>query len=181
MWLVGAVARKSKSSSWRGQALIACVFGLALLLGGASWFATTSAEERERAEQSRMHAVEVLQTADAIEIAALNVIRGERGYLLTDDPEFLEPMTQAGPEGRALVDDLNALVADNTEQMASAKGVEAEFEALLARVEGIVSVHRNGGREEARDRVRDGEGRHAIEAIVADLAEIKVQENRSLE
>jgi len=181
VWLMGAVARKSRSSSWRGHALIACVLGLALLLAGASWFATGAAAERERAEASRNHAIEVLQTASEIEIAALNAVRGERGFLLTDNPVFLQPMTDAVPRGRRLTAHLRHLVADSPQQAAHADLVEAEFNALVSRLEGIVALHRAGQRSAALERVKDGEGRAAIQAIVADLKQIERHENALLD
>nr|WP_161593786.1 diguanylate cyclase [Parerythrobacter lutipelagi] len=174
------MARKSRTASWRGNFLIASVFLLALLLAGASWFATTTAFERENAEASRDHAFAVLGTADEIEIAALNAIRGERGYLLSDDPEFLRPLNDAKLRGRFLIEQLQELVADNPEQAASAKRVAAEFNALIFRVDRIVELHRRGDRAAAHKRVRNAEDRDAVETIVADLQRIERYENSRL-
>ena len=181
MWLVGAVAQKSQTSSWRGRALIACIALLALLLGGASWFATVSAQEREKAEASRSHAIEVLQTADEIEIAALNAIRGERGYLLTGDARFLEPLEIAKPAGSASTARLIRLVEDSPAQAALSQGVDRKFNGLIKRVESIVSLHDEGKHSEALNRVGDGEDRQAIEAIVADLKQIEAHETAILQ
>ena len=176
MWLARAVARKTESAGWRGKALIGCIVALGLLLAGASWFAYTSAHERQSAEAWREHALEVLETSATIKIAALNALRGERGYLLTDDPAFLAPYEEAAPRLAPLAAELTHLVRDNQEQSRHARILGSELANFTAWLDSVIADKRAGRGELAIAKVKRGEGRRWIEAIVDSLETIEANE-----
>ena len=176
MWLVGAVARGTKTSSWRGHALLACIGVLALMLIGSSWFARQAEAERIRAEASKDHAISVLNIVQEIEIAALNALRGERGFLLTNDPNYLEPLDVSGQSGLALTRELTSLVAQDSSQLVVAQSVEQDFKNMLTLLHSIVKTHQDGAKEKALAMVRSGEGRLALTTISAKLAQVAERE-----
>lgn len=180
MWLARAIARKTESAGWRSQALIACIVALGLLLAGASWFAYTSARERASAELWREHAREVLDTSAAIKIAALNAMRGERGYLLTDDASFLEPYEQAAPRLKPLARDLERLVQNSPEQARQAQTLSAEITTYVAWLENVIADQQAGRSDLALAKVKRGEGRQWIEAIMNSLERIEGNEAQLL-
>lgn len=181
MWIVRAVAHKSQASGWRGGVLIATVIVLAALLAGASWSARESARQRDAAEGWRLHTLEVLLATDKLKIATLQAMRGERGYLLTGNPAFLEPFEVGSRDARAEVAAISRLTADNPAQQAIVRDVAAETDAFLARMGSIIALQRSGRGAEAIARVKDGEGRRAIERILADLASLERAERTLLD
>ncbi|RZV29453.1 MAG: hypothetical protein EX262_09910, partial [Sphingomonadaceae bacterium] len=176
MWLVGAVARGSRTSSWRGQALLACIGVLALMLIASSWFARQAEAERIRAEASKDHAIAVLNTVQDIEIAALNALRGERGYLLTNDTSYLEPLNVDGQGGLALTRELTSLVKEDSRQLVVAHSVERDYRNMLTLLQSIVQAHKTGAKDEALTMVRTGEGRLALKKISAKLSQVAERE-----
>ena len=91
MWVIRQFTARSFRSDWRSYFLIGCVIVLALLLAGASWSAWRSSVERSAAEQRQDHTLQVLIETDRLRSAALQQIRGGRGYLLTGRQMFLRP------------------------------------------------------------------------------------------
>ena len=61
---------------------------LLLLSGLIAWQAS---EVRRESSYWHTHTLEVLLANEKVEIAALNVIRGQRGYFLTGNRDFLQP------------------------------------------------------------------------------------------
>jgi diguanylate cyclase (GGDEF)-like protein len=176
MWLARAVARRTDSAGWRSQALIACIVALGLLLAGASWFAYTSSRDRESAEGWLEHAREVLDTSAEIKVATLNAMRGERGYLLTGDTSFLQPYEQAAPRLKPLTDHLERLVQDDPEQSRQTQSLSTEIETYTAWLESVIADKRAGRGDLALAKVKRGEGRQWIEAIMNSLERIEANE-----
>ena len=116
MWLIRHFARRSRGSDWRAYFLIGCVAILALLLAGASWSAQRSASERSANEARQTQTLEVLLETDRLRTAALQQIRGERGYLLTDDPLFLQPYRTGVRDAEDARARLAQLIANNPAQ-----------------------------------------------------------------
>ncbi|MDG5748532.1 diguanylate cyclase [Qipengyuania sp. XHP0207] len=180
MWLINSVARRSRGSGWRAYFLIACVALLAVLLGGASWSAYRSSVERNVAEAWQVHTLEVLLETDRLRTSTLQQIRGERGYLLTGDANFLRPYEsgrQASIEAR---EKLAALIADNAEQTARLRAMDDEFSRLGEVLEAMIEQQQDGRGAEAIAYVRRGADREAIEAILSGLEQIEATERQLL-
>ncbi|MHA6333740.1 GGDEF domain-containing protein [Qipengyuania sp. CAU 1752] len=150
------------------------------MLIGSSWFARQAEAERIRAEASKDHAIAVLNTVQEIEIAALNALRGERGFLLTSDPSYLEPLDVSGQSGLALTRELTSLVAEDSKQLVVAHSVEQDFQKMLTLLQSIVQAHKDGAKEKALTMVRSGEGRLALKTISAKLALVAERETTLL-
>ena len=99
MWIVKQIVSRTPKSGWRGFFLIGCVVLLALLLAGTSWSAWRSSIERAAADERQYNTIEVLLATGKLRAAALQQIRGGRGYLLTGNPLFLEPHGRTVPYG----------------------------------------------------------------------------------
>ena len=176
MWLIRHFAHRSRGSDWRAYFLIACVAILALLLAGASWSAHRSASEREAAEAWRTHTVEVLLETDRLRTAALQQIRGERGYLLTDDRRFLDPYLRGRRDAAEARDGLAKLVSDNPAQIARLRKLDSEIVRLETVFETMIEQQADGRNAEAVRYLRRGNDRVAMETILATLADIETVE-----
>ncbi|MDG5749560.1 diguanylate cyclase [Qipengyuania sp. XHP0211] len=180
MWLIRHFARRSRGSDWRAYFLIGCVAILALLLAGASWSAQRSASERSANEARQTQTLEVLLETDRLRTAALQQIRGERGYLLTDDPLFLQPYRTGVRDAQDARARLAQLIADNPAQTSRLAAMEEEFERLNAVFAAMIEQQESGRNAEAIFYVRQGADRLAIEAILAGLSEIERAERELL-
>lgn len=90
----------------------------------------TVVSEREsigRAQESQ----EVLILANNIERRVVDLETGERGFLLTGEPSFLEPWNAAQQDLPRLLDDLESMVADNPEQADRADNLVDEITAYV--------------------------------------------------
>ena len=169
MWIAKQVARRSHGSDWRSYFLIACVALLAVLLAGASWSAFRSSQDRTAARERQVHTLEIMLEADRLRTAALQQIRGERGFLLTGEERFLEPFD----EGRRIAADSYArlldLSADNPAQQQRLVNMRGEFGTLNTVLDAMVEQQRSGRREEAMFYMRRGADKDAIEAILREI------------
>ena len=130
MWVVKQIATRSRGSDWRGYFLIACVIILALLLAGTSWSAWQSSIERAAAEARQDYTLEVLLETDQLRTAALQQIRGGRGYLLTGKRIFLTPHTEGKRSASAAYDRLSGLLADDTDQAPRIRALKTDLAHL---------------------------------------------------
>jgi diguanylate cyclase (GGDEF)-like protein len=174
----GAPARLPLRMRISSKVLVGCVVALALLLAGASWSAYASARERDVAVAGQYHAITVLRTTDAIKIAALNAIRGERGYVLTGKEEFLRAFHDGVPVARREVARLRHLTRANPEQATHVITIERELTLFLAWLEAVVELQRGGREAEARELISEGVGRMSIETIIAEIDMIESYERR---
>ncbi|WP_370034850.1 sensor domain-containing diguanylate cyclase [Qipengyuania mesophila] len=180
MWLAKQVARRSQRSDWRSYFLIACVGLLAILLAGASLSAMRSAKERGIAEQWQVHTLEVLIETDRLRTASLSKLRGERGFLLTDDERFLEPYFQGVAQGETSLARLVTLTADNPEQLLRIDALERELTSFDTRLQELLALQRSGRKADAIASVKQGEGKTSLDRILSVLDAIERTERRLL-
>lgn len=158
---------------WFGVAL-ACV-----VLAGAFTFATLNRFARSFGEVEHSHAV-----LDAIaETLRFNqdAETGQRGFLLTSDPSFLDPYTDAAPRIDAAVARLRTLVADDADQLARTDSLSKLSRQKLDELGRVLAAHRGGDPAGAAAIVRGGAGRRLMDEIRAVAKEMRESEEASLD
>ena len=173
MWLVDVVRRRSRGSDWRGRFLVGCVALLALMLTGASWSAFRSAKEREIAQQHQTLTLEILAQTDELKIATLNLLRGERGYLLTGDNVFLEPHYRGRTNADICLTNLAKLTASDPVQRAGVDRLAKDIKAYITVLDELIQLERSGRQDVALERVRRGDERIAIIKILLEIRSIE--------
>ena len=181
MWIAKQLARNTNRSDWRSYFLIACVALLALLLAGASYSAFRSSQERTAARERQVHTLEILLETDRLRTAALQQVRGERGYLLTDDERFLEPYDEGRAIATASYARLLKLTSDNPEQQQRLANMRDEFGTLNTIVDAMIEQQRSGRHEEAIFYIRRGNDKDAIEAILREIDSLTEVERQLLD
>lgn len=181
MWLVKQVARRSRRSDWRGYFLIGCVVMLALMLAGTSWSAWRSSQERKAARAWQVHALEVLLETDSLRTATLQMMRGERGYLITGDETFLAPYEEGMKSRDKSLQALAQLTSDNPAQQVRIGRVEREYAHFDTVMANMIALQRDGRHQAAVVAVREGKGRAAIEVILRELEGIEEVERGLLD
>jgi signal transduction histidine kinase/CheY-like chemotaxis protein len=105
---------------------------------------------------------------------------GQRGYLLTGHPEFLEPYDAALASLDGDLASLDRLVADNPGQAAAARRLRAlamEREEILRHT---ITLYRKGDRAAATDFPRFAQGKALMDAVRREVAGMDAQERRTL-
>ena len=161
---------KSKQPSSR------LIFPRTLLLGFAlaalatlviAFVNVRSAETRARAVQSMDRATETLRQLSLFNSALKDAEIGQRGYLLTGDPSYLQPYLRSVP----LIEQRLALVKEGAEQDVAQRRIANDIAAITQQkltelhntiemrkagdAEGALAVVRTDSGKEAMDRVRD--------------------------
>lgn len=157
-------------------ALAAIGVMLALIVAGG--FLTSA--ERRKAESGRVHSLDVLLAAGRLEAAVNAALRGERGYLITGNPDFLQPYLDGRREAVAQVGRLRALTRDNPAQQRNLAAVQTRLGAYLGAIGRLVALERAGRHDEAILRVRSGVGRRQIEEVLSALHRLQREERRLL-
>ncbi len=180
MWLVKQFTRRSRRSDWRGYFLIGCVVMLALMLAGTSWSAWRSSQERKAARNWQIHTLQVLLETDRLRTATLQMMRGERGYLLTNDDTFLVPYRNGLKSRDDSFARLAQLTAGSPAQQVRVGRMENEYAHYDATIAEMIDDQSEGRHDRAVANVRKGDDRAAIEVILRELEGVETFERRLL-
>ena len=113
-------------------------------------------------------------------MAVLNAARGERGYVVTGNPAFLEPYLEARPAIARQSDRLRSLTQQLPAAHEHARSIRQRLDQLTRWQETVISLQRQGGHTEAVAMIATGEGRRMIEGLLAETAQIERHARASL-
>ena len=180
MWLIKQVARRTKKPGSRGYFLIGCVALLAIMLAGTSWSARSSEHERRAADRQQDRTLLVLFQTNQLRTASLQMVRGERGFLLTGNENFLAPFHQGQREAIASLEELDELTSGNPAQTARVADLQAAYRRLDLVLSRMITQRRHGLQELALASVARGDGRLAIDSILEGLSSLERSERELL-
>ena len=164
IWVVGAFA----------------AFGLLALLGGLILDVVRADQARNTALAWRKHSYEVIIAANALSAAVQGAETGQRGFLLTGDPAFRS--TYNGSRATA-VRELGALrqrLARDPDQAARYAEIAALAAERMQRLDRGMALLEKGQTNAALAFMRTGDGRRAMEAFQAKVADLAAREARLL-
>lgn len=153
---------------------------LTILIGLFSIHTMSAAGERREAERWHMHTLEVLQVGEEFRASTFAILRGERGYLLTDNVSFLEPYTTGRSAAYRLIGRLEQLVKDNPGQLRNAADVRAALDSFSRVIAGNVALALRGASDEAIAIVRTGRGKQQFDRLQASIDRVEAEERRLL-
>ena len=166
----------SRSALFLGSILV-----LGALLVGTSVISWQSRQQEWEIDSAYARTAEFLDAAHDVELATLQMIRGERGYLLTGRDDYLEPYT----EGRANIDDalqrLRALDRNDHGTLSNVATLDRKAQTYIELLDRVVGLARSGRRSEALAIVDSTHERRAIEDMRATLLAMTQVEQRDLE
>ena len=155
--------------------------GLSLVLMVAAGFAALDMANRAaEAERWIVHTMDVRRGARVLLVQVLEAETGERGFMLTEDPTFLEPFDRAQRSVSAGIDQIQTLSSDNPEQQERVRILRPKVETLMAKLRRNVELVRQGKRGDAIAIVKSGVGRDLMDGIRADLDMIFAHETELL-
>lgn len=153
---------------------------LAVLLLLSGLIAWQSSEVRRDSNYWQAHTLEVLLANQKVEVAALNVVRGQRGYILTGNRDFLQPFNEGSIQLTASIAQLDELTRDNLQQQARVTRLKGEARSYLTIISAGVRAMAIGNAEAAHSLVKLGNGRAALLQVTGTIREIEVQERELL-
>jgi PAS domain S-box-containing protein len=151
---------------------VAIWVGLALIVAaslGHLWLeydrGTRVAPQLKQGPELVAHTLEVIATAQSLQRAVHDAERGQRGYLLTGDPAYLEPYRRSEQEFQPILAKLKEMTADNPEQQRRWPILEQQLDIKLAELKQTLDVHDRRGVDAARQTVRTNIGLDAMQGV----------------
>lgn len=147
----------------------------ALILNGHS-----ATVQRREADRRYVQALDMLLATEAIRSSANAAIRGERGYLLTDDRRFLGPYAESRRDIPRLLGRVGDLTRENGRRHDGTLRLRAALERYYALLDHTIALKAAGRSAEAQAVVRRGLGKREIENVLRAIARIEAEERRLL-
>lgn len=123
-----------------------------------------------------MHTRQVLFELEKTESILKDAETGQRGYLYTGDPAYLEPYNEAVGEEDAHLTNLAQLTAGNPRQQARISSLRALAKAKLAELAQTVSLQQSGRPNQAKQLVATNSGKAVMDKIRGLIDEMEAEE-----
>ena len=159
--------RNGVKSLWLGIVLLLIV----LAVNGYVTFLSFQRVNRDNAQvEGSQH---VLLETERLMSLLVDAETGQRGYLYTGDPHYLEPYTQAIKQVDGQLDRVAALTADIALQRKQMQQLRDLSHAKLTELAGTIALANSGQTEEARARVMTNVGKNLMDEIRATISNIE--------
>ena len=146
------------------KVILILTFLLALQVGnGLIAYLTTSHLRDNTTWVSHTH--EVIDTMSRVLSQLVDAETGQRGYIITGLPSYLEPYISAKNQIDNALRDLTALTRDNPTQQAHIKDVSSLVMEKFAGMERNIKARKDHGFDRAREVVLSGEGKQTMDTI----------------
>ena len=159
--------------------IAAAAIGAAVLVGNAavSVFHTAALRNESAAV---LHSNELLLALDNVLSLVKDAESGQRGYVITGDPEYLAPYRAAVASIQAQLDALERLAREDPVQQRLMADVRRRVGAKLGELELTIGVRDRKGFDLTRNVMVLGTGRAEMEALRATAAEMAAHEAQRL-
>ena len=154
-------------------------FGLAAVLGFfliSGWVAYLNIQTLKDDNQRIYHSHQVIKALDGLLSTIKDAETGQRGFLLTGDPRYLEPYNGALRTVASQLDDVSRLTSDNPRQQTRIGPIRQHIDAKLAELRQTIELQRSQGPAAALAAVRSDRGKTEMDAIRAQLASMDQEE-----
>jgi signal transduction histidine kinase/ActR/RegA family two-component response regulator len=161
-----------------GKLQIRAGFVFLLIACGLTTFATISSE---RADSWVTHTLRVRRALIQLYSDVCDAETGQRGFLLTHDPHYLEPYTRARSDITATESQLSSLISDNAEQIALLNKFRPLADRKLDELQQTIQLASQGNNDAALHLVRTNVGRELMDDIQSLTREMDRNESALLE
>ena len=124
-----------------------------------------NSEKLLASNQLVVHTQEVLYVLEQTTAGSVAAETSERGYIITGDESFLEPLKDAQSQLFELIDKIKDLTKDNPDQQAYVKQMETQVNELIIFLGKCVQVRRTEGFVKAQQLVVSGGGEAILNKI----------------
>jgi PAS domain S-box-containing protein len=122
------------------------------------------------------HTYNVIGTLDALLSTLKDAETGQRGYLLTEDPKYLQPYAEGLQRLQAGMTHLKDLLSDHPGQQARFALLEPKIAAWMAELERTVALTKKGDRAAAMKIVRGDSGKAMMDELRQAVAAMRQSE-----
>jgi len=162
---------KSKRLGW------GVIFGLTMLIALLSYFSGSRYLAAVRAVE---HELSVERAVDGTLSLLKDAETGQRGYILSGDPQFLEPYEAALRQVPPLFSQLTALTSGDGQQGERLRTLRRLIDEKCAFIEATVRLRRDGDLERATALVRGGRGQQLMDEIREQCGKMSEREEHVL-
>jgi signal transduction histidine kinase len=142
------------------------IFITALALTGLQMYvAIVRGTELGESRELVVHTLQVIRTAQQLDLTIQDAERGQRGYLLTNDRKYLTPYEGGISHIPALEDQLGRMVSDNVEQQPRLLILQRQIDAKLAELKSTIEANDTQGFAAAKAIVTKDVGLQAMRDI----------------
>lgn len=167
---------KLMQTFFRRFSVIAGFALLVLLLIGNSLLTKRQLDVQVANERWVFHTRQVLYELQQTESLVLDAETGQRGYLLTGDPSYLDPYNRALTQVDGHIANLVHATADNTTEQVNAAQLGKYVDQKLGELSATIDLYRAGKADQARALVLSGRGRTDMENIRRVIATMEQEE-----
>jgi len=126
------------------------------------------------------HTYDVLLELRSLEILLIDIETGQRGFLLTGDPQYLEPYERASKIIDGHVENLRQLISDNPAERTNLDRLRRLVNDRIAALNGTLEVYRQRGLPAAIARIKTNQGRLLMEKARGVIGDMDREELRLL-
>jgi methyl-accepting chemotaxis protein len=126
------------------------------------------------------HTYEVASLIDTAETQFKDAETGQRGYLLTGDPSYLEPYENGTASVASILSRARNLTSDNPSQQQRVDQLEMLSSAKLFELKETIDYYDAGNRDKAFEVVLTDRGKNVMDDIRALIQEMKAEEETLL-
>jgi PAS domain S-box-containing protein len=111
------------------------------------------------------HTYEVLATSKQLQSIIKDAETSQRGYIITDNIKYLEPLISSNRVKDSLSSRLSYLVSNNAHQIKEILRLEYLIKQKYNRINQILLIRKNSGKKEAINLISQGKGRIIMDSI----------------
>ncbi|HEY9635932.1 MAG TPA: CHASE3 domain-containing protein [Coleofasciculaceae cyanobacterium] len=157
-------------------------FGIVLTVAGMATIVTEVAKANLKETQGRVtHTYQVQSTLRLIEKDLVDAETGQRGFLVTNAPNYLEPYDAGRKNFQAHIDELKKLISDNPNQGTRAEAVQQKAQQKFAELEETINLKKAGKDKEVLALVLTNKGKQILDDLRSTLNTMVQEEQRLLE
>lgn len=156
-------------------------FGIAIvILVGVGIVSVLNARELVDSNRWVTHTHDVLRNLEELMSETKALESGQRGYLLTQRPIYLEHFQKASDQLNIEYKQVRELIEDNPEQIKQLDQVESLIQQKLSFSQTVIQARQRGGIEQAVKMLEGDRGLHIMDQLVNQVDQMKAEENRLL-
>ena len=138
------------------------------------------AVRQNRAQADVRDSIEVINSLNRIQSGLLDAETGQRGYILTGNPSYLEPYNRAAPNILADIRQLQQTAKAGGRDAAALTTLYQVVDQKLAELKEVIALKQKGEGDAATAKVREGTGKDLMDRARTLMASLFAMETRRL-
>ncbi|WP_414529108.1 response regulator [Nodularia chucula] len=169
-------------NNWKIRTKIAAVFSLSLAIlitiGLISYYSTN---QLIAASLKEKHTYEVLSQLEELETQIIYAETGQRGYVITGEQRYLEPLINAEKALEKSLNQLDLLIVDNLEQQVRLDKLPPLINRKIAMMKNFIDIRDNQSWELVQKAILTDQGKDLMDEIQTIIEEMENTENLLLQ